>query len=153
MSINRRNFWRLFRRPGLAKQRRPAIAWASPPTRAVDGKRRLSLFGSCEAGFSTWVVINYFMSYLDNPDGRKIDEIGVKFSLSRTARLSMALGICPAAEAARRSHAPVRFIRQFGCDHLKVNTNGRRPTGTTPQDLREMAVTLNGWESGSRRKG
>ena len=35
-----------------------------------------------------------------------------------------------------------RFIKQFGCDHLKCNTNGRRPDGTTAEDLKQMAVIV-----------
>ena len=38
----------------------------------------------------------------------------------------------------------VRWIKQhFGCDHLKCNTGRRRPEGTTKEDLREMAKTMN----------
>ena len=37
----------------------------------------------------------------------------------------------------------VRFIKKFGCAHLKINTNVRRPAGTTPEDLKQMAITLN----------
>ncbi|HYM10643.1 MAG TPA: sugar phosphate isomerase/epimerase [Bryobacterales bacterium] len=37
----------------------------------------------------------------------------------------------------------VRWIKGFGCDHLKINTGGRRPEGTTREDLAEMATTLN----------
>jgi inosose dehydratase len=37
----------------------------------------------------------------------------------------------------------VRFIRHFGCTHLKINMGPRRPEGTTPEDLRHMAATLN----------
>jgi inosose dehydratase len=45
----------------------------------------------------------------------------------------------------------VRFIKQFGCDHLKVNTNVRRPEGTSAEDLKQMAITLN--ELGKRTSG
>ena len=37
----------------------------------------------------------------------------------------------------------VKWIKGFGCDHLKINTGGRRPTGTTREDLTQMAKTMN----------
>ncbi|HYM11773.1 MAG TPA: sugar phosphate isomerase/epimerase, partial [Bryobacterales bacterium] len=37
----------------------------------------------------------------------------------------------------------VRFIKRLGCKHLKINTGGRRPTGTTDEDLKHMAAVLN----------
>jgi inosose dehydratase len=37
----------------------------------------------------------------------------------------------------------VRWIKWFGCDHLKINTGRRRPEGTTKEDLQQMAKTMN----------
>ncbi|MBI3694972.1 MAG: TIM barrel protein [Acidobacteria bacterium] len=37
----------------------------------------------------------------------------------------------------------VKWIKGFGCDHLKINTGRRRPEGTTREDLVQMARTLN----------
>jgi sugar phosphate isomerase/epimerase len=37
----------------------------------------------------------------------------------------------------------VRWIKGFGCDHLKINTGGRRPEGTPREDLNQMAKTFN----------
>ncbi len=37
----------------------------------------------------------------------------------------------------------VRWIKWFGCDHLKINTGRRRPTGTTREDLAQMAKVMN----------
>ena len=37
----------------------------------------------------------------------------------------------------------VRWIKGFGCTHLKINTGGRRPEGTTEADLKQMAKTMN----------
>jgi len=37
----------------------------------------------------------------------------------------------------------VRWIKGFGCDHLKINTGQRRPEGTTDADLKQMAKTMN----------
>jgi inosose dehydratase len=35
-----------------------------------------------------------------------------------------------------------RFIKNFGCTHLKINLGLRRPEGTTDEDLRNMAKAL-----------
>ena len=37
----------------------------------------------------------------------------------------------------------VRWIKGFGCTHLKINTGRRRPEGTTEEDLKQMAKTMN----------
>ena len=37
----------------------------------------------------------------------------------------------------------VRWIKGFGCTHLKINTGQRRPEGTTDADLKQMAKTMN----------
>ena len=37
----------------------------------------------------------------------------------------------------------VRWIKGFGCNHLKINTGQRRPEGTTGADLKQMAKTMN----------
>lgn len=37
----------------------------------------------------------------------------------------------------------VRWIKSFGCDHLKINTGRRRPEGTPREDLNQMAKTMN----------
>src|SRR5712692_5495533 len=42
----------------------------------------------------------------------------------------------------------VRFLKPFGCDHLKINLGPRRPEGTTAEDLGNMATTL--YELGRR---
>jgi len=36
----------------------------------------------------------------------------------------------------------IRFIKNFGCTHLKINMGSRRPTGTTSEDLKHMATAL-----------
>ncbi len=45
----------------------------------------------------------------------------------------------------------VRWIKGFGCTHLKINTGRRRPEGTTRDDLGQMARTMN--ELGKRISG
>lgn len=36
-----------------------------------------------------------------------------------------------------------RFVRKLGGNHLKINTGPRRPTGTTEEDLKHIAETIN----------
>src|SRR5438876_5170474 len=108
----------------------------------------LSFREAREAGFHyVESFINYFVEYLDKPADlqKKIDEIGVKFvTISNGGPLEMAFEDPSKRQKLLDDHMRlVRFIKQLDCDHLKVNTNGRRPTGTTSEDLKQMAGTLN----------
>jgi inosose dehydratase len=108
----------------------------------------LSFREAHEAGFRyVESFISYFMPYLDKPAElrKQLDDIGVKFvTVSNSGPLEMAFEDPSKREKLLGDHMRlVRFIKQLGCDHLKVNTNVRRPTGTTPEDLKQMAITLN----------
>src|SRR5437763_13156129 len=108
----------------------------------------LSFREAREAGFhNVESFVNYFTAWFDKPDElrRRIDEIGVRFvTISNGGPLEMHF-----EDAARRQKILddhmrlVRFIKRLGCDHLKINTGPRRPEGTTAQDLKTMAATLN----------
>src|SRR5262249_18054349 len=113
----------------------------------------LSFREAHEAGFRyVESFINYFMAYMDKPGDlqKKIDEIGVKFvTISNGGPLEMAFEDPSKRQKLLDDHMRlVRFIKQLGCDHLKINTNGRRASGTTAEDLKQMAITLN--ELGNR---
>src|SRR5205809_4064006 len=108
----------------------------------------LSFREAHEAGFRyVESFINYFTAYLDKPGDlqKQIDDIGVKFvTISNGGPLEMAFEDPAKREKLLADHMRlVRLIKQLGCDHLKVNTNSRRPAGTTPEDLRQIAITLN----------
>jgi inosose dehydratase len=108
----------------------------------------LSFREAHEAGFRyVESFISYFMAYLDKPGDlrKKIDEIGVQFvTISNGGPLEMAFEDPSKRRKLLDDHMRlVRFIKQLGCDHLKINTNARRPTGTTPEDLKQMAIGLN----------
>jgi len=47
------------------------------------------------------------------------------------------------AQLVDEHHKLVRWVKGFGCDHIKCNTGRRRPEGTSKADLKEMARTLN----------
>jgi sugar phosphate isomerase/epimerase len=76
---------------------------------------------------------------------RKIDEIGVRFvAITGGARG----GDTQFEDPARRQSVienhlgVVRFSKKFGADHQKTNLGRRRPEGTTEEDLRNIAETL-----------
>jgi len=101
-----------------------------------------------EAGFRyVESFISYFMDYLDRPDDlkKKVDEIGVQFvTISNSGPLEMAFEDPSKRAKLIEDHMRlVRCIKRLGCDHLKVNTHGRRPEGTSVEDLKQMAITLN----------
>src|SRR5262249_6112587 len=97
----------------------------------------LSFREAHEAGYHyVESFINYFTDYLDKPAAlrKKIDEIGVEFvTISNGGPLEMAFEDPAKRQKLLEDHMRlVRFIKKLGCDHLKVNTGARRPTGTTP---------------------
>jgi len=136
----------------------PALLAAAPPryqvgitTNTRGGWEKdvfLSFREARAAGYrNVESFVNYFTAYLDKPDDlrRQIDEIGVRFvTISNGGPMEMHF-----EEASRRQKILddhlrlVRFLKLFGCDHLKINTGPRRPAGTTAEDLKTMAATFN----------
>lgn len=108
----------------------------------------LSFREAREAGYRyVESFFHYFKEFLDRPDdlARRMRDTGVHFvTISNGGPMEMRF-----EDPARRSkliedHLQlVRFIRRFGCSHLKINMGGRRPDGTTESDLRNMSATLN----------
>jgi inosose dehydratase len=96
--------------------------------------------------------IHYFTAYWDKPDAlrKKIDEIGVQFvTISNGDPLEVHFEDPAKQDKIIADHLKlVRFIKNFGCRHLKINMGPRRPSGTTPEDLKQMAKCLN--ELGAR---
>ena len=89
---------------------------------------------------------HYFVNYLDKPGElqRKIDEIGVRsVTISNGGPMEMHF-----EDPARHGRIVdehlrlVRFIKRFGCTHLKINSGPRRPEGTTAEDLKNMATVF-----------
>lgn len=108
----------------------------------------LSFREAREAGFhNVESFIHYFTSYLDKPDElrKKIDGIGVRFvTISNGAPLEMHFEDPSKHAKIIDDHLRlVRFIHQLGCTHLKINSGPRRPEGTTPEDLKNMAAVFN----------
>lgn len=116
----------------------------------------LSFREAREAGFrNVESFANYFMPFFDKPDDlrRRIDEIGVRFvTISNGGSMEMHFEDESRRQKLLEDHMRlVRFIKLFGCDHLKINTGPRRPEGTTAADLKNIAATLN--ELGKRISG
>ncbi|MDQ6698829.1 MAG: sugar phosphate isomerase/epimerase [Acidobacteriota bacterium] len=108
----------------------------------------LSFREAREAGFHhVESFVNYFTGYFDNPEElrKKVEDIGVKF-VTISNGVSMPMHFEDAAQhpnIVAEHMRLVRFIRALGCDHLKINTGPRRATGTTDEDLRQIAKVFN----------
>jgi len=84
--------------------------------------------------------------YPDNAAGlrKRIDEIGVNFvAITGGARGGDTHFEDPARrQAVIENHlGVVRFSKKFGADHQKTNLGSRRPGGSTPEDLKNIAAT------------
>ncbi len=152
MSVNRREFLAAIAAAGLSAAAQPESRYHVGITTNTRGGWEKDVFLSFrearEVGYHyVESFINYFTAYLDKPAElqKKIDEIGVKFvTISNGGPLEMAFEDPSKRQKLLDDHMRlVRFIKLFGCDHLKCNTNGRRPDGTTPEDLKQMATTMN----------
>jgi inosose dehydratase len=115
--------------------------WAADPFRGFTEAHELG-FNYVEA-FAT--SLGEF--YPDDAAGlkKRIDGIGVRFAaITGGSRGGSTRFEDPAArQAVIENHlGVVRFSKKFGCDHQKTNLGGRRPEGTTQEDLRNIAETL-----------
>src|SRR5437879_10347751 len=152
MSVTRRNFLAsISTAAGLAKAAPQSRYRVGITTNTRGGWEKdvfLSFREAHEAGFRyVESFINYFTAFLDKPGDlqKKIDEIGVKFvTISNGGPLEMAFEDPSKRKKLLDDHMRlVRLLKQLGGDHLPLHTNGRRPTGTTSEDLKQMAGTLN----------
>jgi sugar phosphate isomerase/epimerase len=107
----------------------------------------LSFREAREVGYSkVESFIHYFVDYWDKPKElqKKIDDIGVSFvTISNGAPLEMHFEDPAKHDKIYEDHLRlVRFIKDFGCTHLKINLGRRRPEGTTGEDLKNIAKAL-----------
>jgi len=119
----------------------PETTWAADPFRGFKEAHEVG-FNYVEA-FAT----SFGQFYPNDVDGlrKRIDEIGVKFAaITGGSRGGSTHFEDPAQrQAVIENHlGVVRFSKKFGCDHQKTNLGGRRPEGTTQEDLRNIAETL-----------
>ncbi|MBM3796885.1 MAG: TIM barrel protein [Acidobacteria bacterium] len=106
-----------------------------------------------------WVesFIHYFTAYWDKPAElqKRISDIGVKFvTICNGGPLEMHFED-PARHAKLiEDHLKLgRFIRHFGCTHLKINLGPRRPEGTTEADLVQISALLQKLGAALRAEG
>src|SRR3954447_7733353 len=86
---------------------------------------------------------------------KRMDDIGVQFvTISNGAPMETRFEDPTKHAQIYEDHLKlVRFIRNFGCDHLKINMGRRRPEGTTDEDLKHMADALQELGRRIRREG
>jgi inosose dehydratase len=119
----------------------PATTWSGDPFRGFREAHEVG-FNYVEA-FAT--ALPQF--YPDDVAGlqKRIDEIGIKFvAITGGSRGGSTHFEDPAQrQAVVENHlGVVRFSKKFGADHQKTNLGGRRPEGTTQEDLKNIAETL-----------
>ena len=119
----------------------PATTWATDPFKGFAEAHQVG-FHYVEA-FATAL----YQFYPDDAAGlkKRIDAIGVKFAaVTGGARGGSTHFEDPAQrQAVIDNHlGVVRFSKKFGCDHQKTNLGVRRPEGATPEDLKNIAETL-----------
>ena len=108
----------------------------------------LSFREAREAGYrNVESFIHYFVNYWDQPEElqKKIDEIGVRFvTISNGAPMETHFEDPAKHEKLIADHMRlIRFIKKFGCTHLKINLGPRRAEGTTDADLKNISQVLN----------
>ena len=108
----------------------------------------LSFREAREAGYhAVESFIEYFWHDMDHPEElqRKVDAIGVRFdTISNSGPMEMRFEDPSKHKQIVEQHMRlVRFIGKLGCDHLKINTGGRHPQGTSGEDLKQISMVLN----------
>lgn len=92
--------------------------------------------------------MHYFvkLDLYDKPQAvrQQMDDIGVRFvTISNGAPMETRFEDPSKHAQIYEDHLKlVRFIKNFGCDHLKINMGRRRPEGTSGEDLKHMADAL-----------
>jgi inosose dehydratase len=92
--------------------------------------------------------MHYFvkLDLYDKPEAvrKQMDDIGVQFvTISNGAPMETRFEDPSKHAQIYEDHLKlVRFIKNFGCDHLKINMGRRRTEGTTDDDLKHMADAL-----------
>src|SRR5260370_11269533 len=119
-------------------------------TNTIGGWEKDPFVGFREAREVGYRYVESFISnfpdyYPDKPDAlrKRLDEIGVGLvTLSNGgAPTEMHFEDASKRDKILADHLRlVRYIKTFGCTHLKINMGPRRPEGTTAEDLKNMAA-------------
>lgn len=90
--------------------------------------------------------IHYFTDYWEKPAElkKRVDDIGVRFvTISNGGPLEMHFEDPSKHGQLIEDHLKLgRFIKHFGCTHLKINLGPRRKEGTTDEDLKQITAVL-----------
>ena len=108
----------------------------------------LSFREASEVGFhNVETFYNHVLPWWEKPQEIKkiMDELNLRFvTVSNGGPMKMQFEDPSLAKDIIEEHVKlVRWIKWFGCDHLKINTGRRRPGGTTREDLTQMAKIFN----------
>jgi sugar phosphate isomerase/epimerase len=129
---------------------------------AADSRYTIGITTNTRGGWESDVLLSFrearevgyrnvetFISYFreeflrDDPQAveKKIKDIGVKFvTISNSGPMEVHFEDPAKHEKVIADHVKLgRFIKHFGCRHLKINMGPRRPEGTTAEDLKHMA--------------
>jgi inosose dehydratase len=150
--------------PSMRLTRREWISAAlATPLLAAPGNYRLGITTNTRGGWEDDVFLSfreakeagygyvesfshYFVKYFDRPAAleEEMKKIGMRFvTISNGGPLEMHFEDPSKHDKIIEDHLKlVRFIRHFGCTHLKINCGPRKATGTTADDLKYMAEVL-----------
>ncbi len=149
--MKRRGFLAAAAAAGLAqaKQGRYTVGITTNTRGGWEKDVFLSFREAREAGYrNVETFISYcHKDYWNNPGElqKQIDAIGVRFvTISNSGPLEMHFEDPARHGKLIEDHVALgRFIRRFGCTHLKINLGPRRAEGTSKQDLEQIAKVLN----------
>jgi len=107
----------------------------------------LSFREAREAGYcNVESFFHYFVKFADRPEElqSRMDDLGVRFvTISNGGPMDMGFEDPSRHKQVLEDHVQLaRFIRGLGCTHLKINLGGRRPEGTSQEELRHMTTAL-----------
>lgn len=108
----------------------------------------LSFREASEVGFRyVETFYNFVLPWWDKPEELKktMDGMNLRFvTVSNGGPMKTQFEDPAIAKQVIEEHVKlVRWIKGFGCDHLKINTGRRKPEGTPREDLNQMAKTFN----------
>lgn len=152
--------------------RRAALALAAAVPAMAKGTFRIGItnntrggwekdfwLASREAGEAGYTHVETFYSFVREYESKPAEaverarKLGVAFiTVSNSGPMEMHFEDPSKRAQILDEHAKLaRFVRALGGNHLKINLGPRRPTGTTPEDLKQMAETVE--QLGRRTEG
>lgn len=158
MSVTRRGFLAGAATLGVAAANRYRVGITTNTRGGWEDDVFLSFREARQVGYgNVESFFRYFVNFADRPAElrRRIGDIGVSFvTISNSGPMEMGFEDPSKHDAVVSDHLRLaRFVRTFGCDHLKINLGGRRPTGTTAEDLANMVRVLGRLGRRTREEG